>query len=162
MPGYVAKALTRFWHPPLVKSQDQPYPRAKPIYGAKMQHATAEDTTPPLNKAGKKFIQEVCGVFLFLARRVNNGLLPTLSTLAPQQANPTEQTMALCKQFLDYMASQEEAVLTYKASTWFWQYTAMPPTYPNRRHAAAWADTCLWQGEMTYQQIMGPSSTFFK
>jgi hypothetical protein len=27
-----------------------------------------------------------------------------------------EQTMALCKQFLDYMASQDKAVLTYKAS----------------------------------------------
>ncbi len=39
-----------------------------------------------------------------------------LSTLASQQAHPTEQRMALCKQFLDYMASQDEAVLTYKAS----------------------------------------------
>ena len=44
----------------------------------------------PLNKAGKKFIQEVCGVFLFLARGVDGGLLPALSSLASQQANPTE------------------------------------------------------------------------
>jgi hypothetical protein len=55
-------------------------------------------------------------VFLFLARGVNGGIVPTLSALASQQANPTEQTLALCKQFLDYMASQDEAVLTYKAS----------------------------------------------
>ncbi len=73
-------------------------------------------THPPrLNKAGKKFIQEVCGVFLFRTRRVDGNLLPALSALASQQASPTEQTMALCKQFLDYMASQDEAVLTYKA-----------------------------------------------
>ncbi len=116
MPGYVTKALTRFQHPPPVKSQDQPYPHAKPNYGAKTQHATTEDTTPPLEKAGKKFIQELCGVFLFLARGVDGGLLPALSTLASQQANPTEQMLALCKQFLDYMTSQDEAVLTYKAS----------------------------------------------
>jgi hypothetical protein len=76
----------------------------------------AEDKFPPLNKVGKKFIQGVCGVFLFLACRVDGGLLPALSALASQQANPMEQTMALCKQFLDYMASQDKAVLTYKAS----------------------------------------------
>ncbi len=117
MPGYVTKALTCFQHPPPVKSQDQPYPHAKPNYGAKTQHATAEDTTtPPLDKAGKKFIQEVCGVFLFLAHRVDGSLLPALSALASQQANMMEQTLVLCKQFLDYMALQDEAVLTYKAS----------------------------------------------
>jgi hypothetical protein len=58
----------------------------------------------------------VCGVFLFLAHAVDGGLLPALSTLASQQANPTEQTLVLCKQFLDYMASQDKALLTYKAS----------------------------------------------
>jgi hypothetical protein len=116
MPRYVTKALTCFWHPPPVKIQDQPYPHAKPNYGAKTQHATAEDTSAPLDKAGKKFIQEVCGGLLFLARGVDGGLLPALSTLASQQANPMEQTMALCKQFFDYMASQDKAVLTYKTS----------------------------------------------
>jgi hypothetical protein len=116
MPGYVTRALIRFQHPPPIKIQDQPYPHAKPNYGAKAHHATAEDTSPPLDKVGKKFIQEVCRVFLFLARRVDGGLLPALSDLASQQANPMEQMMALCKQFLDYMASQDKAVLTYKAS----------------------------------------------
>jgi hypothetical protein len=71
---------------------------------------------PPLDKARKKFIQEVCRVFLFLAHRVDSSLLPTLSTIASQQANPTKQTLAQCKQFLDYMASQDKVVLTYKAS----------------------------------------------
>ncbi len=41
---------------------------------------------------------------------------PHSAPLASQQANPTEQTLVLCKQFLDYMASQDKAVLTYKAS----------------------------------------------
>jgi hypothetical protein len=55
-------------------------------------------------------------VFLFLARAVNEGLLPALSSLTSQQANPMEKTMMLCKQFLDFMATQEDAVLTYQAS----------------------------------------------
>ncbi len=116
MPGYVKKALTRFQHPPPAKQQDQPYPHVKPNYGAKKQYSQEDDNTPALNKAEKKFIQEVCGVFLFLARAVAGGLLPALSSLASQQANPTEKTMVLCKQFLDFMATQEDAVLTYRAS----------------------------------------------
>jgi hypothetical protein len=116
MPGYVRKALTRFQHKPPAKRQDQPYPHVKPNYGAKQQYSQENDNSPALNKAGKKFIQEVCGVFLFLARAVDGGLLPALSSLASQQANPTERTMELCQQFLDFMSCQEEAVLTYRAS----------------------------------------------
>ncbi len=99
-----------------MKVQDQPYPHIKPNYGAREQFAKPEDTSPPLDKAGKKIIQEVCGVFLFLARGVDGGLLPPLSTLASQQSNPTKRTMTLCKQYLDYVASQDKAILTYKAS----------------------------------------------
>jgi len=53
---------------------------------------------------------------LFYACGIDGGILPALSALASQQAQPTENMMTLCKSFLDYMASQEEAVLTYKAS----------------------------------------------
>jgi hypothetical protein len=73
-------------------------------------------THPPLDKEDKRFIQEVCGTFLFYARGIDGGILPALSALASQQVQPTENTMTLCKSVLDYMASQEEAVLTYKVS----------------------------------------------
>ena len=116
MPGYLPKALLHFKHPIPATPQDQPYPHVKHNYGAKTQHTTAEDASPPLDKAGKKFIQEVCGTFLFLAHSIDGGILPALSALASQQARPTENTMKLCKLFLDYMASQEEPILTYKAS----------------------------------------------
>jgi hypothetical protein len=55
-------------------------------------------------------------VFLYLARVVDGEVLPDLSSLASQQANPTERTMELCKKFLDFMSCQEEAILTYQAS----------------------------------------------
>ena len=62
-----------------------------------------------------RFIQEVAGTFLFYARVIDSTMLTALSALASKQANPTEATMQKCKQFLNYAASQEEAVVTYKA-----------------------------------------------
>jgi hypothetical protein len=64
MPGYVTKALTRFQHPPPVKSQDQPYPNTKPNYGAKTQHAMAEDITPPSTRQGRN-LPKKCAEFSF-------------------------------------------------------------------------------------------------
>jgi hypothetical protein len=43
-------------------------------------------------------------------------MLTPLSTLASKQAAPTENTMQDCLQFLDYAASQEDAIITYQAS----------------------------------------------
>ena len=65
---------------------------------------------------GKKFIQKVCGKFLFLGRAVNSTLLCPISVIASQSAAPTEDTMQHTVQLLDYLATQEEAVLTYNTS----------------------------------------------
>jgi hypothetical protein len=116
MPNHVNKALARFQHTPPQTQQDQPYSHVKPTYGAKKQYSQVEDNFLNLDRAGKKFIQDVCRVFLYLARAVDGGLLPALSLFASQQVNPTEKTMELCKQFLDYMATQEDAILIYHAS----------------------------------------------
>ena len=43
-------------------------------------------------------------------------MLTALSAIASQQANPMEETMKRVKHFLDYVASQEDAVVTYKRS----------------------------------------------
>jgi hypothetical protein len=115
MPGYVKRALQRFQHS-LSKLQNQPWPHVPPDYGAKVQYAKPQDDSPPLSKADKKFIMQVTGTFLFYARAVDATMLTALSALASEQAHPTEATMKKCKQFLDYAASQEEAVLTYRAS----------------------------------------------
>jgi hypothetical protein len=80
------------------------------------QYSQIGDDSPNLNKAGKKFIQEVCRVFLYLAHVADGGLLPALISFASQQANSIEKIMELCKQFLDYMATQEDAILTYHTS----------------------------------------------
>ncbi len=43
-------------------------------------------------------------------------MLTTSSALASSQAAPTEKTMQKCLQFLDYAASQEDAIVTYVVS----------------------------------------------
>jgi hypothetical protein len=116
MPSYVEKALVCFQHLPSIVPQDQPYQHVKKTYGAKVQLAKPLDTSPPLNKVGKKFIQEVMGVFLYLVQAVDLTMLTTLSSLTSKQAAPTERTMQKCLQFLDYTASQEDAIITYQAS----------------------------------------------
>jgi hypothetical protein len=115
MPGYVKKALKQFNHV-LQKKQNQPYPSAPIKYGAKKQYATQHSTAPLLDKKDKKFIQQVCGKFLFLGRAVDSTLLCPISAIASQAAKPTEDTMKQTKQLLDYIATQEEAVLTFNAS----------------------------------------------
>ncbi len=67
IPSYVEKALKHFQHPPPIIPQDQPHQHIKKMYGAKVHLANPLDTSPPLDKAGKKLIQEVTGVFLYLA-----------------------------------------------------------------------------------------------
>ena len=43
-------------------------------------------------------------------------MLTALGSLATQQANPTETTLARVRQFLDYALSYPNAVVTYRAS----------------------------------------------
>ena len=116
MPGYVKAALQQFGHPMPTKRQDSPYPYTPPKYGQKVQYATKADNTPLLGEADKRFIQRVCGKFLYYGRAVDNTILVAISAIAAQQAKPTMDTMAKTKHLLDYLASQEEAVLTYSAS----------------------------------------------
>jgi hypothetical protein len=116
MPGYVKKALIRFKHRPPAKPQHQPHPHLPIKYGEKKQTSEPEDTSPKLNREETKFVQEVTGVFLFYARAVDSTMLVALSAIAAEQGSPTQQTLRKVEQFLDYAATNPEAVVTYKAS----------------------------------------------
>ena len=52
-------------------------------------------------------------VVLFLGHAVDSTLLCPVSAIAPQPSASTEDTMRQTIQFLDYAATQEEAVLTW-------------------------------------------------
>ena len=115
MPGYIATVLKLFQHEPRHKQQS-PF-QATPIqYGAKTQYATTASTAKPVDAKTKKFIQQVCDKFLFLGRAVDSTLLCPISAIASQSAEPTEDTLEQTMQLLDYLATQEDAALTYTAS----------------------------------------------
>jgi len=116
MLDYVPEALKRFNHTRPRKPQHQPHQHVKPKYGAAKQFAPDDDTSPLLDAKGKKFVQEVVGTFLYYARAVDLTMLPALGSIATQQANPTEQTLAKVEQFLDYAATHPDAIVTYRAS----------------------------------------------
>ena len=116
MPGYVQKALVQFNHRPPSKPQHQPHPHQPIQYGAKKQTSQPEDSSPLLDKAKKKFVQEVTGVFLFYARAVDSTMLVALSAIAAEQGAPTENTLTKVNQFLDYAVTHPDATVTYKAS----------------------------------------------
>ena len=116
MLDYVPEALTRFQHPKPKKPQHQPYPHVKPTYGATKQYAVDNDTSPPLSKSDKKYVQEVIGTFLYYARCVDSTMTTALGSLATQQSSPTTNTMAKIKQFLDYAATHPDAIVTYHPS----------------------------------------------
>jgi hypothetical protein len=116
MPKYVEQALARFGYSIPAKSQHQPHPHTIPTYGTTVQYPKPEDTSRPLSPTEKKFIQEVIGVFLYYGWAVNSTMLIMLSTIASTQAEPTKDTMAQCKQFLDYAATHQDAIITYRRS----------------------------------------------
>ncbi len=82
------------------------------MYGATVQYAKPEDTSQRLTPSEKKYIQEVIGTFLYYGHAVDSTMLTALLAIAPAQAEPTEETMTCCKQFLDYAAMHQDAILT--------------------------------------------------
>jgi hypothetical protein len=74
------------------------------------------DTSPEVGPAEKKHVQAVNGKWLWFGRAVDGTILTALSALAAQQSKPTEKTMKQVKQLLDYIVTQESAILTYQKS----------------------------------------------
>jgi hypothetical protein len=115
MPNYMQKALKQFQHK-AGKLQYAPYQSAPIQYGAKKQYATQELKALLLDDKARRFIQQVCGKFLFLGRAVDSTLLCPISAIASQSPKPTEDTMQQTLQLIDYLATQEDAIISYQAS----------------------------------------------
>ncbi len=77
---------------------------------------THTDTSPPLDKMQQTHLQQVLGTLLWYGHGVNSSILTALSTLALQQMHPTINTMTQLKQLLDFIASQDLAIITYPKS----------------------------------------------
>jgi hypothetical protein len=107
MPNYEQKALKQFQHK-AGKLRHAPYQSTLIQYGTKKQYATQELEVPLLDDKAKRFIQQVCGKFLFLGRAVDSTILCPISAIALQSSKPTEDIMQQTLQLLDYLATQED------------------------------------------------------
>jgi hypothetical protein len=115
MPGYVSNVLSKFQHDAPKHPQHKPSRYVTPVYGAKTQYATT-DETPPLTATQCLTIQKVTGSVLYYARAVDPTVLMPLNDIATEQTKGTEKAQAATNQLLDYLATHPDASIRYHAS----------------------------------------------
>jgi hypothetical protein len=115
MPGYVSNVLSKFQHDAPKHPQHTPTKYVTPVYGAKTQYAT-KDETPPLTAKQCLTIQKVTGSVLYYARGVDPTVLMPLNDIATEQTKATEKIQAAKNQLLDYLATHPNATIRYHAS----------------------------------------------
>jgi hypothetical protein len=115
MPGYVSNVLSKFQHDGPKHLQHTPSRYVMPVYGAKTQYAT-QDETHPLTAKHCLNIQKVTGSVLYYARAVDPTVLMPLNDIATEQTKATEKTQAATNQLLDYLATHPDATIRYHAS----------------------------------------------
>jgi hypothetical protein len=93
MPGYVSNLLIKFQHDSPKHPQHTPSRYVTPVYGAKTQYAT-QDETPPLAVKQCVNIQKVTGSVLFYERSVDPTVLIPINDIATEQTKATEKTQA--------------------------------------------------------------------
>ena len=99
MLDYVVESLMRFLHNSPQKIQDQPHPHTKPNYGAKVQYAEEDNSSPLHGKYVKRFIQEVICTFLYYAQSLYCTILAALGSIETQQVNPTKNAIKILSNY---------------------------------------------------------------
>jgi hypothetical protein len=115
IPGYVSSVLSKFQRDAPKHPQHTPSRYVTPIYGAKTQYAT-KDETPPLTAQQCLTIHKVTRSVLYYARAVDPTVLMPLNDIATEQTKATEKTQATRNQLLDYLATHLDATIRYHAS----------------------------------------------
>jgi hypothetical protein len=116
MPGYIKNAFIHFSYEPPDKLQMQSYPHTTPTYGTTVGYGKAANLAPAATKAEEKYIRQVIGILLYYGQAVDTTIITGLSSLTTAQAKPTVHTVFLIKWLLDYVATNPDAILTYKKS----------------------------------------------
>jgi hypothetical protein len=115
MPGYVSNVLSKFQHDTPKHPQHTPSKYSTPVYGAKTQYTT-QDETPPRTAKQCLNIQKVTGSVLYFARAVYPTILMQLNDIPMEQTKATEKTQAATNQLLDYLATHLDATIRCHAS----------------------------------------------
>jgi hypothetical protein len=111
----MSNVLSKFQHDAPKHPQHTPSRYRTPVYGAKTQYVT-QDETPPLTTKQCLNIKKVTGSVLYYARAVDPTVLMPLNDIAMEQTKATEKTQAATNQLLDYLATHPDATIRYHAS----------------------------------------------
>jgi hypothetical protein len=115
MHGYVSNVLSKFQHDAPKHPRHTPSRYVTPVYGAKTQYAT-KDETSPLTAQQCITIQKVTRSVLYYARAVDPTVLMPINDIATEQTKATEKTQAATNQMLDYLATHPDATIRYHTS----------------------------------------------
>jgi hypothetical protein len=115
MSSNVSNVLSKFQHAAPKHPQHTLSRYVTPVYGAKTQYAT-KDETPPLTATQCLTIQKVAGSVLYYARAVDPTVLMPLNDISTEQTKATEKTQAATNQMLDYLATYPDATIRYHTS----------------------------------------------
>ena len=99
MLDYVVEDLIRFLHNVSPKPQYKLHPHTKPNYGAKVQYAEEDNSSPLHGKYVKRFIQEVICTFLYYAKSLYCTILAALGSIETQQVNPTKNAIKILSNY---------------------------------------------------------------
>eukprot|EP00957_Ditylum_brightwellii_P074109 5631604-Ditylum_brightwellii.AAC.1 len=115
MPGYIAKARTKYGHTLPKRLQHAPHKHVPIKYGTKTQWVE-EDLTELLKQIEIKQIQDIVGTLLYYSQAVDPTLAAALSTITSQLATVTKQMEEACHQLLDYVATHPNAAVCFMSS----------------------------------------------
>ena len=86
------------------------------MYGQKVLKPSPIDNTPALNDKDKKHVQQVIKALLYYARAIDFTMLVMLSKLSHMQAKPSQLTLKLIQDLLDYCTTNPNGTIQYKPS----------------------------------------------
>ena len=115
MKGYVEQVLKQFQYSTPTKYHYRPTKYVLPEHGKKIQYST-EDTWPKLTPLEKESNPKSLPKVPYDGRSVDNTELYALNKPSIKATTATEETYAALIQFLNYIASNLDAMTIYRAS----------------------------------------------
>ena len=115
MPWYIKRAIARFKYA-CQRARHAPAHYVPTTYGGNIQYTPKDDTSELLSATGLKYVQQVVGALLYYAIALDLSLLVSLCNISAEQSLPTKSTMSKVLHILDYVSTQPDASITYRAS----------------------------------------------
>ncbi len=116
MPNYIKKKLQEYGHIIPTHIHSCPYHPEPKRFGSEAQAPLPPNATPELDKMGIKRVQQIVGSILYYARAVDMTVLMGLSSIVVKQTKATEKTMERCIDLLNYLATNQDAKVRFRAS----------------------------------------------